>query len=761
MKKKLLALVLCMTACISLFGCGGKENADNIPEFVYVPTYQALELGEDVGLWNSDIIGTNLYFANYEYDEATGVGMQKYYKMDLLSQEPMVELDIKASKEGEEFSTNAYMFDTEDNMYVTGYSYPLTEEGVNYDITPVLELRKVSKDNGIEFSQEISKYMSSDDGWAYVQYIEMDQAGNVYLGQEKDVHIFDKECAYVGSVEVANEWMNGLYAIGDKVYAARYNVDYSGMELCEVNPTTKQVGTVLAGIPSNGNFIICEGEENELLISTDTSLLSYDLNTQEATAVFQWIDCDVPGYSVSNIMYLEDGKYMAILSDYMSGTESYEKVFLTKTKSSEVTIKETVTLASLYGYNSDLQKKIVDFNKTNPDYRVTLKTYIDDNAEWTDTTYSDAITRLNNDITSGNCPDIIDMSSLNMDSLVAKGLLEDWTPYLEKSTVISKDDFNEGVLNAYMKDGKLYTLPTSVYICGFMGKEDILSAFDTWTVQDMMTLALANPDCSLLSYASKDSVLMTFLYSASDMYIDYETGKCNFNGEEFLSLLEFANRFPKEYNYDENDSFPKQLREGRCLLADVSFYSMEEYQMYQLLFDAPVKVVGFPSEEGDGHMQLRGESTYGICSKSKHKDGAFAFLETLLDYEEYTRYGYVSGFPTRNDMLDEMFALAMEPEYALDEDGNPVLDENGEPIKYPKTTWGWDDFEAEIYEATPEQVEHVRSLLNNCDVMSNTDEELIKIVSEEVKPYFEGQKTAKEVADVIQSRVSIYVSENM
>ena len=254
---------------------------------------------------------------------------------------------------------------------------------------------------------------------------------------------------------------------------------------------------------------------------------------------------------------------------------------------------------------------------------------------------------------------------------------------------------------------------------------------------------------------------MTFLYAASDMYIDYESGKCNFNGDDFISLLEFANTFPKEYTYDENESYPTQLREGKCLLADVSFYSMEEYQMYQLLFDAPVKIVGFPSEEGDGRMQLSGNSIYGICSKSKHKDGAFAFLETILDYEEYTGYGYVSAFPSRNDMLDEMFAIAMEPEYALDEYGNPMKDENGELIKYPKTSWGWDDFEADIYEATQEQVEHMRSLMENCEVMTNADDELIKIVSEEVKPYFEGQKSVKEVADVIQSRVSIYVSENM
>ena len=37
--------------------------------------------------------------------------------------------------------------------------------------------------------------------------------------------------------------------------------------------------------------------------------------------------------------------------------------------------------------------------------------------------------------------------------------------------------------------------------------------------------------------------------------------------------------------------------------------------------------------------------------------------------------------------------------------------------------------------------------------------EVFKIIDEETKAYFAGEKTAQEAADMIQSRVSIYVSE--
>lgn len=97
---------------------------------------------------------------------------------------------------------------------------------------------------------------------------------------------------------------------------------------------------------------------------------------------------------------------------------------------------------------------------------------------------------------------------------------------------------------------------------------------------------------------------------------------------------------------------------------------------------------------------------------------------------------------------------------AYDENGDPALDENGEPIIYPKTTWGYDDWEAEIYAATPEQIQMIRDLIDSASASTNNDETILKIINEEAAAYFEGQKSAQEVASVIQSRVQTYVSEN-
>ena len=46
-------------------------------------------------------------------------------------------------------------------------------------------------------------------------------------------------------------------------------------------------------------------------------------------------------------------------------------------------------------------------------------------------------------------------------------------------------------------------------------------------------------------------------------------------------------------------------------------------------------------------------------------------------------------------------------------------------------------------------------------VTEASDDTIMEIVNDEVQSYFDGQKTAQEVASLIQSRVSTYVLESM
>ena len=55
----------------------------------------------------------------------------------------------------------------------------------------------------------------------------------------------------------------------------------------------------------------------------------------------------------------------------------------------------------------------------------------------------------------------------------------------------------------------------------------------------------------------------------------------------------------------------------------------------------------------------------------------------------------------------------------------------------------------------------VKKLIESAEKISGSvDEQLVNIITEESEPFFKGQKTAKDVAGIIQNRIQIYVNEN-
>ena len=62
---------------------------------------------------------------------------------------------------------------------------------------------------------------------------------------------------------------------------------------------------------------------------------------------------------------------------------------------------------------------------------------------------------------------------------------------------------------------------------------------------------------------------------------------------------------------------------------------------------------------------------------------------------------------------------------------------------------------------TQEDKDAVTRIIDNIAVSRGTwNEDILVIITEEAAPFFAGQKSAGEVADIIQSRVQMYVNEN-
>lgn len=402
----------------------------------------------------------------------------------------------------------------------------------------------------------------------------------------------------------------------------------------------------------------------------------------------------------------------------------------------------------------------VEFNKKSDNYHVTIKVYVDE-TNWTENTWQDAVNRLQNDLTSEkNCPDIVDVTAIDESAMVAKGVFEDLYPYLEQSSVLSKDDFLENVLEQFSHEGKLVSIPKTFQLNTIAGKRSVVGDKMGWTLEDMMALKDKHPDAKLFNTWQKSSALFYCMMFSQDAFVDWNNVKCNFDSDEFKRVLEFVNTFPTEIdweNYDDSTELT-DMQSDKVLLDNVNIGQIEDVQFAPFKFGEEVTYIGFPVMDGGVGCTMSASNRYAIVAQSAHKEGAWAFIESYLTTKD-TMFAW--GFPTLKKEFNQKMDEACNVKYMLDGNGEQMLDEEGNPIPEGGTSGiggnGW-SYTYQI--PTKEDVELVKMLLSVARPEKRTNDELMKIIQEEATPYFEGQKTLDEVAGIIQSRAQIFVSEN-
>ena len=99
--------------------------------------------------------------------------------------------------------------------------------------------------------------------------------------------------------------------------------------------------------------------------------------------------------------------------------------------------------------------------------------------------------------------------------------------------------------------------------------------------------------------------------------------------------------------------------------------------------------------------------------------------------------------------MDKKIEEAMQKPYYMDGD---------EKVYYDETIWLMDR-EEKIDPITKDKALELKDFVVKATSVYTWDEELNKIIDEETQGYFEGQKNVEEVANIIQSRLRIYINE--
>lgn len=512
---------------------------------------------------------------------------------------------------------------------------------------------------------------------------------------------------------------------------------------------SKAVGTISSWIENN----IEPAGENAFCYVCDGSLYKFDISDEKQEKIFKFMDLDISSDYVTGLWWKDDENVVAVTNDY-SGKDSRTEInYLTRKNAEDVKQRTEITLGC-FGADQTAEAAVIRFNKSQTDYRITLKDY---SSMDSDMDYDEALDKFAEDILAGNGPDIIDMSSLDINRYKDTGLFEDLTSYIKNDSEFSARSFNEKIMNLFKDGDSQIALPMIYSINGVASQKNLIGD-GKLTIDKFAQIMEQNPDKEIFSTTSQNEMLnLLFMYN-ENYFIDYKNKSCNFTDGTFAKVLECAKKFLTEdelmdsYNGDDTTSDETKVSRGDLIFYKTYISDPQQYQVVDLLFNHEFNITGYPSVEGTD-LSASVRSVFSISASSKYKEQSWKFIKYMFDYVNENAGDYMNGFPVDNDKMDEYLKKACEPVIDKDENGN------GEEV--PSTYGFGDGLELKLYALTQEQADAIKKLADSITILAPDQQngEVYNILQEEAAAFFTGKKSASDVCEVIQSRINIMINE--
>lgn len=455
-----------------------------------------------------------------------------------------------------------------------------------------------------------------------------------------------------------------------------------------------------------------------------------DINSNTDLKLFDWMDV-VLNYSMmgsfkglensqGDFIYLVDGGLICVTEGMVQ--EKYELTLACFGDSSvDLTGREHVTAHS---YTAELMDAVIRFNIADPVYKIKIKPMLYRNESERD--------RILIELATSTDIDIVD-TSLLPDNALDDAILVDLIPYIDNDPDVGRESFIQPLLNAMMKNGKLYEYTDKFAILTTCISENLYTSDDNWTTKRVEELLNQNSEMLQADGWSKDERLYMFAWASTAEFIDWDTMTCSFEGDVFKKWLHLLDVLPDNNRYNIS---PK-------LMSFACMYPNNAGVMMRQDIGSDYVVAGFPEAEGNGSYYIKlgvnfgnkeeyaGECTrVGMMASGTHQDGAWRFIKTLMIGNSESNIS--GGIPVIADRFER----------ALDSSIDKRRDLNGREYFSQK------------------DAQALRDLVYNTKKLVRTDDALINIIRVEANAYLNGQKSADDAARQIQNRISIYLAEN-
>lgn len=471
-------------------------------------------------------------------------------------------------------------------------------------------------------------------------------------------------------------------------------------------------------------------------ISTDTALFFGALDGTETKRTIDYIAHDIPVADATDI-FVEDTMEQWKIVTWSGESKQVDIYNLSYVNSGSISgnavaKKEVITL-SHYMVDSHLQEMVTAFNQSSDKYRIEVVTAGDD-ADWDQ--YMDERAM---QILAGKGPDIfMATSDKRFLEYMEKGVLEDLQPYIDAN--LQEEEYLENALYAYKSDGKVYALEEGFRIKLVFGKEEVVGEREGWTFADLQTIMEENPQIKcFVEYFSKQTVLERCFAESGIAPSDYDA---------IRQCILFAQSYGQGLPPGE-----KAVLGENVLLMEMSLTQPWDIMDYLVTYGEDIALVGYPRQDGQGILHNSGG--WSINAASENKEGAWAFLQFLLEEEHQMKLAAEDSgyFPVLREAFEKKMEVAETPKmqevfvpeqnkYEMQEMPRYAVD--GVPIYILPQNW----------------TALIRKLAEESHVFCwEYDYGAWTIVSQEAESFFSHDKDIDAVMEIIENRMTLYLSE--
>jgi len=405
-----------------------------------------------------------------------------------------------------------------------------------------------------------------------------------------------------------------------------------------------------------------------------------------------------------------------------------------------------LTVYSLYP--SDMLDQVVGlFTAKYPNVEVSVEIGIEDESG---ISVNDAVKALNTKLLSGEGPDVMVLTGLDIDTYADNGMLMDLTEVYD-AVKDGHPDMLLNILDAYRReDGTIYALPARFSAPVVMAQKDVLPTIkDAASVMDIIDTGKDYPLGNALNIYYADELYDTFYPAYADRVFD---AAGNYNSDELKTFMEDMKQIwealRKQTTAAEQEAADEELPACKNNLGhkiDGLFKRAESEQDIAITqFKIPIQFFnlitimnevddsyGFESFSYDESHIFESKFTVGINSQTKYSEAAQYFVMELFEDDAQVIYA------------EEGEALNMEPELEFYEGMGLVGGDYNITFTFP----------------SDELRNYVMDFFKGLDTPVTVNPIIREIILTDFESYLNGDISIDDYMDSVNTSIELYMSE--